>query len=435
MSLSPNDKLAAAILKVCEPPVGMAPYFGIMLRGLVRREMPEFPTLAVTKNGILLWGTPYVNRVTVDELAQGLMHEVMHLVLKHHERAEALGVIPDPSPEASTRAALANMAMDACDNEELNKIKPVPADWILPETLGQPPGLVFEERFRLLEQAVKKQQPGEGDKQKPDVGKGWCGSCAGRPAPDEPAAKGQQDAEGRSEADMARLRRATAEAVKDAKDAVAKGRGNVPGSLAVWADKELAPPKIDWRERLRRVVRGAVAFKSGQSDYIFSKISRRQAGVGFGVGRPVVPALHSPVPDVAVLVDVSGSMLGGALEQAAAEVNGVLKAVGAKVLVVTVDASLQGAKECHDINEALALFKGGGGTVLMPGWEAILRKKPCPSVIVCLTDGAIGGPGDGYPAVEPGAKVVWVVVGGSQRPCCPWGDCVIVNEDDAREAV
>lgn len=438
MALSPREKLAAAVLRVCEPPKGMAPYFGVMLRGLVRREMEGLGTLGVSKDGVLFWDPAFVEKIDVQELALSLMHEVGHVVLKHHERAEHMGIVPSPSPEAGTRSALANFAMDMCWNEELAKANTIPKGWLLPETFEQPPGLTMEERFRLLERKLKEEQKkqaegsGEGDKQqqKPDAGRGWCGSAAGRPVPQEPTSKGQKDGEARSEAEMERFRKATAEAVKDF---VAKGRGTVPGSLARWADEQLAPPKVPWREKLARVVRGAVAFKSGAADYTWNKISRRQAGVGYGVGRPIVPALHAPVPKVAVLVDTSGSMGKDELVGAASEVQGVLAAVGANVLVATVDAALQGIKECRSIGEALSLFKGGGGTVLISGWGALLAKKPACDVIVIITDGGIGGPGDGYPAVEPKAKVVWVVVGGCTGRPCPYGEVVIVEADGVRE--
>jgi predicted metal-dependent peptidase len=216
--------------------------------------------------------------------------------------------------------------------------------------------------------------------------------------------------------------------------AAEKNRGSVPDSLVRWADVELAPPKIPWREKLARVVRGAVAFKSGATDLSWNRPSRRQAGVGFGVGRPVVPATHAPVPKVKVLIDVSGSMSEGALQIVASEVDGVLAATGANVTVATVDATLQGIRECRTIQEAVGLFKGGGGTVLIHGWKALLERKPVPDVLIICTDGFIGGPGDGYPEDEPKSKCIWVVVEGTpdSRPC-PWGDVIHVSRDDVRE--
>jgi predicted metal-dependent peptidase len=110
-----------------------------------------------------------------------------------------------------------------------------------------------------------------------------------------------------------------------------------------------------------------------------------------------MPAFHAPVPRVSVLVDTSGSMSEEALATVAAELQGVLAATGADVTVAAVDAALQGIKECRTIADAVALFKGGGGTVLIHGWNALLERKPTPDVIIVCTDGYIGGGGDGYP--------------------------------------
>ncbi len=145
---------------------------------------------------------------------------------------------------------------------------------------------------------------------------------------------------------MERYRKQVAE---DVKEHVEKKRGYVPGSLERWANEYLKPPKIDWRTKLARIVRGAVAYKSGAADYTWGKMSRRQAGVGFGVGRPVLPALHSPVPSVCCAVDTSGSMSTEDLTRASSEIQGVLAAVGAAVTVIACDAAVHGVKECRTI--------------------------------------------------------------------------------------
>ena len=459
MALSPRAKLAAAVVRVTgiNPDAadrnrrGLAPYFGAVLRGLIRREMDDAtreavftsrglkPTIGVSRDGILTWDREFVDSFAEDklhELAYVLLHEVMHVILRHHERGEALGIVPEPSEDLVARATAWNFAGDACINEDIRKIMEaykdakLPAGWITPERLEQPPGLIAEERYHRLMKAAKKQSPGSGSKGKlsPHPGRGWCGGASGHPHPGEPEG-GSKD--GRSEAAMERMRKETAEAVRAAAE---KDRGSVPDSLVRWADVELAPPKIPWREKLARVVRGAVAFKSGSTDLTWNRPSRRQAGVGFGIGRPVVPATHAPVPKVAVLVDTSGSMSELALQVVASELQGVLAATGANVTVATVDAELQGIRDCKSIQEAVGLFKGGGGTVLIHGWKALLERKPAPDVIIVCTDGYIGGPDDGYPAIEPKARVVWVVVGGQPdtRPCL-YGDVIHVSREDVKE--
>jgi predicted metal-dependent peptidase len=426
MALSAREKLSAAIMRVVEPPVALAPYFGAVLRGLVRRElsadeenemlaMGRMPTLSVSKDGIMRWSPSFVDKIDVQMLAVCLVHEIMHVVLKHFERAEAIGIVPEPTADYMNRAYISNIAQDLAINTELTKTMKMPDFVCLPEKYKLPPGLMFEEYYPLLLKLQEKMPPPPGG-----AGGGWCGGCAGHPAPGEP--EGGKSEEGRSEAEMERFRKAVAQDIQATKD-----RGKIPDSLNRFADALLAPPKVDWRTKLARTLRGAVAYKSGQSDFTWNRMSRRQAGVGYGIGRPVLPALHSPVPSVGVIVDTSGSVSEAGLAAAASEIQGILSAVGATITVVAVDADVQNVKECKTIADAVRSFKGGGGTIMTPGFEALEKMKSRPSVVVCLTDGAIG---DGYPETEPSwCKTIWVVIEGSGEPCCPWGEYINVEID------
>jgi predicted metal-dependent peptidase len=431
--ISPREKLAAAIIRIVTPPVATAPYFGAVLRGLIRRETPGLGTLGVTSRGVLMWDAAFVEKITVEELSIVLIHEVMHIVLKHFDRFTTLGIVPTSTADMLEASFLANIAGDLAINQELEKLGNLPAEGVTPSNPGRPfkampNGLMMEEYYRLLQQQVqqvqqlKQQNPGGSLPQKPQVGKGWCGSCASHALPQEPEAG--KDEAGRSEADMERYRKQVAE---DVKEHTEKKRGYVPGSLVRWADEYLKPPKIDWRTKLARIVRGAIAYKSGSADYTWGKMSRRQAGVGYGAGRPVLPSLHSPVPSVGVIVDTSGSVSASGLAAAASEIQGILSAIGATITVVAVDADVQAVKECRTISDALKLFKGGGGTDMSPGFEAMEKMKIRPSVIVCATDGYIG---NGYPEVEPSwCKTIWVVIEGANQPCCPWGEFINVEVD------
>lgn len=474
MGLSPRNKLAAAILRVTgvEPSSpeaakrGLAPYFGAILRGLIRREMTDDdrqffharglkPTIGVSKDGIMFWDKEFIDSFSEDrivDLAYVVLHEAMHIATRTFERGESLGILPEPTEEMAAKASIWNIAADMCINEQIREIIKIangkmPEEWMVPEKFQQPANLVAEERYqRLLKQAEKMAK-----KLQPKPGQGWCGGCAGHNHPNEKmgskGASGGGDDEGkggggggkspdgggRSPAALERMRRESAEMVRDL---ASKNRGLVPDSLVRWADTMLAPPKIPWQEKLARIVRGAVAFKAGHADLTWQRPSRRQAGVGYGVGRAVMPSLHAPVPRVSVLVDTSGSMSQESLATIASELQGVLAATGATVTVAAVDAELQGIRPCKTIGEAVALFKGGGGTVLMPGWKALLDEKPQPDIIIACTDGYIGGPDDGFPADEPKAKVIWVIVErdeGLPFPC-PYGEKIYITKDDVKEA-
>jgi len=428
-TLTPQQLLATAILRVSDPVNGFAPYFGVALRGLIRRQMsPEVEahlatrgsaTLAVSADAVLHWSANYVATRTVDELAYDLMHETMHVLLKHADRGKAIGVA------TSEQHQLANLAADACINEELRKSW---KDWdkkataVYPETLEQPLGLIFEERYRLLQEKQKQKNKSEKDEKNSKSGKGsggvtkgQCGGCAGEPLP------GEGSGEGRSEAQIERVRRETAEAVQA--HAAAKGRGTVPGGLLVWADEVLGPPKVDWRAKLGQLVRNAVAYKAGMVDLSWGRPSRRQAGLGFGVGRAMLPAYRAPVPRVGVLLDTSGSMTPKALAAAMSEVQGVIQTVGGSVTFAVVDAALHGIQDVPNIEQAIGMLKGGGGTDLTEGFEA-LRERHI-DVIVACTDGYIGG---GYPDDMGGTKVIWCIIDGDKRFAPRYGEVVVLDD-------
>ena len=398
-----------------------APYFGACLRGLLRRQLDanteallratgRAPTLAVTSTGILYWSAAYVQKLSADELAFRLLHEAMHVLLRHFDRSKAIGVTDET-------ARAANLAQDMCINEGLRKNWPtLGKDGVYPETHKQPLGLIWEERYRLLLKE-QKQNEGEGnDGEAPgQVAAGDCGSCAaGKPIP------GEQPGEGRSEAALERMRKEVAQAVQTFKPDASKNQGDVPAELKRWADEILAPAKIDWRVKLGQVIRGAVASRPDASAHTWNKISRRQAGIGFGVGKPIVPATHSPQPRCGVVVDTSGSMSKEALTAAMVEGNGVIKAVGGQVTFAIVDAVLHACKPVKSIAEAVALLAGGGGTSMIPGFEALTKQKV--DVGVVFTDGAIGDPGP-----EPPYRVVWVIIEGDTSFAPPFGEVVFID--------
>ena len=449
MALSPRDKLAAGMIRVVDPgkrkdgnSIGIAPYFGVLLRGLIRREFsPEqavimealgmSPTLAVSRDGVLWWSAKYVASITSDELAGVLVHEAFHLAVKHAERATALGIKPEPSVEMFSKARRWNHAGDLAINTDVRKFAALPKDGLFPEKFGFPDGLTAEVYYKLLEEWEKKQpkqpQGGQGagqggmpGKGNPGVASGHCGGCAQHPVPGEPDPTGKSG-EGRSDAELERMRRATAEAVKDF---ASKGRGTVPASLERWADEMLKPARIPWRQKLARVIRGAVAYRSGSADLTWGKISRRQAGVGFGVGRPVVPALHAPQPEVACVIDTSGSMSDELLTDSLSEIQGVLKAVGSNITLCICDARVHGIKQIANINEARSMMAGGGGTAMSPalrsGFSELKNKI---TVCVVVTDGWIDSP------PEPKFHTIWAIVGGNKDFTMPYGDVVFVDED------
>jgi predicted metal-dependent peptidase len=466
---TPREKLQTARLVARSS----MPYFASALWALVSKEAPwltvpspqpdgsvaRVPTLAVTKGGILLWHPAAVERMSVEELAGALLHEVSHVLRDHCGRTEMMGIPPEASCELGTKAFLANLAQDACINEDLREAQQLAVayhqkargsgettatpfttspDWIYPEKLQQPLKLMWEERYMLLLEQQQQQQKksggsgagGGGGKGKgdPQIGTGWCGGSSGHPVPDEPADGGIADG-ARSDADLSRVRRQVAE---DIRNLSSKSRGLVPGGWQTWADLELAPPRIDWRTRLARYIRAAIAHRSGAARWTWSRLSRRQGGLGFGPGRPVVPALRRFAPRVALGLDTSGSMGEEETRDGLSEAYGVLKAAGAPVDFCVCDAKVHGVKKVASIEDAIAMLHGGGGTDMTPIFEAFEELLPRPNILIICTDGYIG---NGHPKVAPDwAAVIWLVVGGNTEWVPPWGDVVYVDDEKKEKA-
>lgn len=444
-----------------------APYFRTVLVGLAPVEVKGLGTIGVTKNGVLLVDYDFLAKVTPAQCAGLMVHEVMHIVLKHCDRRGSRDPkLDNMAGDLAINPAIVDMGLELPDGELAG---------LFPEKFGFPRGLTKDEYYELLLKEVQKQpQPGQsgakgkagqrgdepggkggkgepdepndeqgeggsggdddhdhdgkgaggqgGESQdgddKPHTGGGWCGSCAGRAMPNEPEEDNEAN---RSEAEVERMVRAVAEAVREH---AAKGIGKVPAGLARWAEKALEPARIPWQTKLALITRNAVAWRDGAVDHRYDAPGRRQAGIGYGPGKPIMPRLRQPVPRVAIAVDTSGSMGTNELRDACREAAGVLKAVGADVEFLACDCRVHTLQPVRRWEDIPALLKGGGGTDFNPIFEALDKRRPRPEVVVVMTDGM--GPA---PAQAPrGMKVVWVGIGPFKQRPAVWGEWLEVDE-------
>ncbi len=180
------------------------------------------------------------------------------------------------------------------------------------------------------------------------------------------------------------------------------GRGDIPGDWGRWVSTIL-DPVVDWRNVLHAAVRRGLGWANGHTDYTYTRISRRQAAAG-----PVIlPALRRPVPRVGIVLDTSGSVDDGLLAQALGEIDGVLSALGVadpQVTVLAVDAAVHAVTTVRRADATR--LAGGGGTDMALGIQAAQELRPHVDVIVVLTDGQTGWPGQ--PAPMP---VIAVLIG------------------------
>jgi predicted metal-dependent peptidase len=189
-----------------------------------------------------------------------------------------------------------------------------------------------------------------------------------------------------------------------------KSRGTVPGGWTRWADTILKP-QVDWRKELRSVVRRTCATVAGMKDYTYSRPSRRTGAVA----NVVLPAMRAPrPPQVACVVDTSGSVSDKMLGQAIGDMGALLKQIassgGDDIKLIACDAAAAEMKSVRDMKNLTAL-DGGGGTDMRVGMEAAAEINPKVDLVVVFTDGETPWP-EVPPTANPRAKYVAVLLAG-----------------------
>jgi len=293
-----------------------------------------------------------------------------------------------------------------------------PGKPLLPADIGMDSGLLAEEYYRDPESGEEPSSPAV-----PGCG-GKCGGCAGNPVPGEGDGDdgGGRSASSGVHADGLSIPDAVSPLDQDiairraalATLAHARSRGTVPAGLRAWAEAALAPPRVDWRRRLAGLARAAPASIAGATDFTWRRQGRRSLHSAGRVGWPLCPALHQPRPKVAVVLDTSGSMGcpgqdGRALqEEALSEVLALTLAAGGECRGYACDAGVHAESPLAGRRDLGRLNAGGGGTDMVPGFLAALKRRP--DLIVIVTDGLVGG---GWPdgAQCRGRRVLAVLVG------------------------
>lgn len=433
--LTPDQKLHAAMYMVS---FKIAPFLAVAINNLIPVMSEEHQSFGVTKDFQLVVGQKPLMSWTVEEVAWTLYHEVSHVVRKHYERAERLGT--------NWGVRVVNACMDAEINVDIGtghngfdaslarKRLPKGFCW-LPEDLkgkNTKPGELWETYYAGLPQdqngnkyipghkqlgAGHDPQDNSTDGNLPQQG-GQCGSGAtGVPRKGDPEpTDGQGQPAGRSEAEVERLRNQVAEAIQAE---AAAGRGSIPGGWSRWAGDQMADPVIPWEDQLDCALSNGIEEIKGRGEYNYRRPSRRQAALGFGAGRPVLPAQHQLSPEVMGVVDTSGSMDRVAIHRSVSEAWALCDQHGVELKLGSCDAAIHGFQKIDSIEDVAKVIKGGGGTNFNPIFE-MLKKMPSekrPNLVIIFTDG--DGPA---PAVNPLPDVhtIFVLVESSWGSTTPY---------------
>lgn len=366
------------------------PYLAAILYRLTPVAVEGMGTMAVDKYARLYFDPKAEWKREAYETV--LYHEVCHLLRDHAGRGDAIGVTDNEHQDW-------NICGDAEINDDINaedKEAVWPFEVVTPSQMGWPDNEMAEEYYTRRKKDRKK-----GGKGTPNVGNGKCGSVAGGPKQEyeedaPPTAGGKKDAApGLSDAEKEAVRHKVAADVREHQ----KSRGSVPGWLQEWA-QQILEPKLDWRKVLRSTIRHTLADIAGQTDFTYQRPARRR------LPKIVLPALRQPSPNIAIVVDTSGSVSNDDLAIALGEVNGVLKQCGQKqgVEAIVCDAAVHSAKRVFRADQIR--LGGRGGTDMRVGVEEALNRQMRPHAIIIMTDGHTP-----WPAPISGVRLVACLIG------------------------
>ncbi len=187
--------------------------------------------------------------------------------------------------------------------------------------------------------------------------------------------------------------------------------GKLGGSMGRMVDFMLQP-KLPWRMLLARYMTA-----SARDDYSYSRPSSRRGGPA------IFPSLRSSQINIAVGIDISGSVNDKEMSEFITEVDAIKGNVRARITLLPCDAELaKGAPwifEPWEEVELPARLTGGGGTDFNPVFDWLDEQDQYPDLLVYFTDG-IGS----FPNNAPSFPVIWLVKG---KQDVPWGQRVQLN--------
>jgi len=358
------------------------PYFAVLLSKLQFYECEEVGTLAIDQHGRCYVNVAFWNSLTLRERVGVLVHEAQHVLRKHFRRGQNLAL----------DAATLNIIGDIEINDSRKMRAFLPEGCLMPEMFGLPADLTFEEYAALWPKQRRGRRPG--DKEDPEapeipgghpgvpgkkgVGKGDCGSAADGKKRDYELPAPRDGGPGMDETDLEIVGKQVAEALENA---AKQDRGEIPGNLVEWSKGVLSPPVISWQSKLQAYARNAAEWVKGQGDYSYGKLSRFQPG-----GSVIYPGGVTPVPEIVLMIDTSGSMDSSTLQKILPEARECLRiSAGSTGKVCIVDVKVHSLKPVSNVQTIE--FAGRGGTDLRVGFDAIAKLRPRPDILVVFTDG------------------------------------------------
>ena len=351
------------------------PFFGNMATRLRILAADDWLPTAAVDGRNLYYNTQFFNAMDNKEIEFVIAHEILHCVFDH------LGRRGDRHP------MLYNIAADYLVNNVLvrDRIGTTPKIVDCFQDFkydGWSSEQVYDELYKDAEERGQKmiEEMGEllDEHLDPEDGEGNADGDAGE----------EKDANGNSVSKKKpKYSKEEAQKIKDEikegmmSAAQAAGAGNTPGEVQRMI-KELTQPKMNWREILRQQIQSTI-----KSDYTFMRPSRK----GWHTGA-VLPGMNfDQTIDIAVALDMSGSIGNSQAQEFLSEVKGIMDEYkDYKIKLWCFDTNVYNEQDFSaDGGEDLLDYEiyGGGGTDFDANWTYMKEQDIQPKKFIMFTDG------------------------------------------------
>jgi len=330
-------------------------YSGVMLMG--KNAVIDDKVTAYTDGVNKKYGREFISKLTDPELRALILHENLHVALKH---------IPRFKKEFKDNAQAINVATDYAVNDVIMNLKDH-------DLCKLPEGGLYDAKYhnwsvREIYEDLKKQQ-----KQNKDSGKG---ESLGKTLDEH----GFEDAQNMTDEEAKEMSGKIDKALREGGILAGRMGAKIPRVIG-----DMLEPKVNWREVLREFVSSAT---KGNDEYTWRKFNKRQMANDI-----YLPSMENEsIGELIVAIDTSGSIGGQELTEFASELASICSvSTPSKVRVLWWDTEVHGEQvfmpEHYDNIKELLKPQGGGGTIVSCVSEHLNKQRVEAEAIIVFTDG------------------------------------------------
>lgn len=373
-------------------------YGGVILMGesSVIDERNECPT-AYTDGYNKRYGRDFMSALTDQEIRGVVLHENLHVLLKH---------IPRHRDLSKDNARLANIAMDYVVNDIITEIGKKHQNFI-----GLPKGCFYDPMFhgwsvRRVYEYLKTEEKGCG---------GGSGKSSGRPQEsfDHHDDTGVQDM---TPEELEGLGKEIDEAIHQGGILAGRFGAKIPRVI-----KDLMQPDIDWREVLQDFWSSHVR---GRDEFTWRRFNKGRLADDYYLPS----SINETIGEVIIAIDTSGSINNEDIAKVAARIKELCETLPPdRIRVLWWDTEVHGEQvfsENYDSIVSMLKPIGGGGTRAASVSEYIAKNNLSADCMIVFTDGHV----EEEVKWDTSIQTIWIIKeGGNETFSPPRGQKVVMK--------